>query len=175
MNVNKLHTELLENLFGPIRLVIAKQENELRIVHLYDPNNISRTLGVVRFKNYNTAIIKETHKRILQGELLGKTLMEAKIPCVKSYVSTVNVELPEWLKEDFNTTNGTTSAVYSQITIFDQVQNKSFLYAELFEIIPPDIIHLVPNTKENFQDIDKEMRILLGYADVTVAPNDKNL
>lgn len=175
MNVNKLHTELLENLFGPISLTIAKQENELRIVHLYDPNKISRTLGVVRFKNYNAPIIKETHSRILQGELLGKTLMEAKIPCVKSYVGTVSLQLPDWVKEDFKTTHSTTSGVYSHITIFDQIQNKSFLYAELFEIIPPDIIHLVPNTKNNFQIIDEEMRILLDYADIIAAPNDKTI
>jgi hypothetical protein len=175
MNVNELHTELLENLFGPIRLTIAKQENELRIVHLYDPNDISRTLGVVRFKNFDSPTIKETHKRILQGELLGKTLMEANIPCIKSYVGTVSVQLPDWLKEDFNTTNGTTSAVYSHITIVDQVRNKSFLYAELFEIIPPDIIHLVPNTQSNSKIIDTEMMKLLGYADISPALIDKNL
>jgi len=175
MNVNKLHTDLLESFFGPIRLNILKQENELRIVHLYDSEDISRTLGVVRFRNYDTPTIKETHNRILGGELLGRTLMESGVPYEKSYVSTIRVHLPAWLKKDFKTTHATTSALYSHITLFDQDRNTTILYAELFEIIPPDIIHLIPKTKNNFQLIDKEMITLLDFADITEATINKNL
>jgi len=175
MNVNKLHTDLLENLFGPIRLRILKQENELRIVHLYDLEEISRTLGIVRFRNYDTPTIKEAHHRIVGGELLGKTLMESNIPCQKAYVSTIKVQLPEWLKKEFKTILGTTSALYSHITLLDQDSNTTFLYAELFEIIPPEILHLIPNTQNSQTIIDKEMKTLLGYADITAATIDKNL
>jgi len=175
MNGNKPHTALLENLFGPIRLHIIKQENELRIVHLYDTKDISRTLGVVRFKNFDSPTIKEAHNRIVAGELLGKTLMESDIPHKKSYISTIPVRLPDWLKKDFKTAHSTSPAVYSHITLLDRECNKTFLYAELFEIIPPDIIHLVPNTDNNSKIIDKEMMTLLGYADITPALIDKNL
>lgn len=175
MNGYKSHTALLENLFGPIRLHILKQENEFRIVHLYDDKNVSRTLGVVRFRNFEAPSIKEIHNRIVAGELLGKTLIESRIPYNKSYISTISVHLPEWLKKDFQTTQTTSPAIYSHITLGDLDSNTAFLYAELFEIIPPDIIHLIPHTNFNSKIIDEEMMTLLGYADITAAPIDKKL
>lgn len=147
----------------------------MRIVHLYDGKDISRTLGVVRFRNFDTPTIKETHNKIITGELLGKTLIESGIPYKKSYKSTIPVYLPDWLKKDFKTTHTTSPAIYSHITLLDLDSNKAILYAELFEIIPPDIIHLIPNTHSNPEIIDKEMKTLLGYADITAVLIDKNL
>jgi hypothetical protein len=174
-NGTKLHTALLEKLFGPIQLKISKQENELRIVHLYDSKHISRTLGVVRFKNDTHPIINEAHSRILGGALLGKTLTALNIPYQKSTIFGQAVTLPAWLIRDFDTTQNTTMAIYSQISIQDSSSNEAFVYADLFEIIPPDILHLIPMPQANTKMLEQELIALLGFAGITGVFNDINL
>jgi len=174
-NGTKLHTALLEKLFGPIRLKISKQENELRIVHLYDSNQISRTLGVVRFKNDTHPLITEAHSRISGGELLGQTLASLNIPYQKSTIFGQAVRLPEWLLRDFDTMQRETMAIYSQITIQDSSSNEAFVYADLFEIIPPDILHLIPMPQPNAKMLEQDLITLLGFAGITGVFNDFNL
>jgi hypothetical protein len=145
------------------------------MVHLYDQNQISRTLGIVRFKNSTNPVIKEAHGKILAGELLGRALLYRNITYQKSSVLQHPVLLPEWLRKDFGSNQTTSVANYSQITIQDGSDKGSFLYAELFEIIPPDIIHLIPKPPNNQKTLEKDMITLLGFADITVAFNDTPL
>ena len=175
MNGKQLHTALLEDLFGPIRLHILRQDSELRMVHLYDKYQISRTLGIVRFRNSNNPIIKDAHDSIVAGELLGKTLLDRNISYLKATIFQREVKLPEWLRKDFKSHIATTMANYSQITIQETDGNGSFLYAELFEIIPPDIIHLIPKPLNTQKILDEDLIALLGFADITVVFNDTPL
>ena len=171
----KLHTALLENLFGPIRLHVLKQEGALRMVHLFDENDISRTLGVVRFRNTTHPLIQEAHARILKGELLGKTLLAFDIPYTKTGICQYKVELPEWIRKDFMSDQKNTGANYSLITVEDQAQGKSFTYAELFEIIPPQILDLVPQPQNGHRPNDADCTDLLGYADIKIHCNKSQL
>lgn len=175
MNSRKLHTALLEELFGPIYLRILKQEGSLRMVHLLDENKISRTMGIVHFRNTDHPVIKAAHGCILAGALLGKTLHERDIPYSKDMLYQLEVCLPEWVSRDFLSDRETTVANYSKITIEDRVSGKRFLYADLFEIIPPEIIHLVPKPPMTHQAEAEDCSDLLNFAGITMALNDSEL
>jgi hypothetical protein len=172
MNGKKLHTALLEDLFGPIRLRILKQENPYRMVHLLDKDQISRTMGIVRFRNTDHPVIEAAHGRIVAGELLGKTLLEGQIPYTKATLFQYDVCLPEWVSKDFMSDQNTTVANYSRITIEDRSNGTDFLYAELFEIIPPEIIHLIPKPPMTHKATEEDCVNLLSFAGITVALND---
>ncbi|HMB65038.1 MAG TPA: hypothetical protein VKN36_18300 [Eudoraea sp.] len=175
MKGSKLHTALLEQEFGQIRLHILKQENEWRMVHLYDEEYISRTMAIVRFNNYANPVIKASHARIFEGELLGMTLLKDDIPYEKSAAARVAVTLPDWLKAEFRSSVDITMGLYSQISILDRDKNEVFLYADLFEIIPPDILHLFPGTGKMPDIPDKEMISLLNFAGIKTAPTEPNI
>lgn len=145
------------------------------MVHLYDAEHISRTMAIVRFKNYANPVIKSTHARIFEGELLGMSLLKDDIPFEKSAATRVTVTLPAWLKAEFRSSVNTTMGFYSQISILDRNKNEVFLYANLFEIIPPDIIHLFPGTGNKPDTPDKEMISLLNFANIKTAPTEPNL
>ncbi len=172
MKVKKLHTALLEEIFGPIRLHILKQENELRMIHLFDRDKVSRTLAVVRFRNTQHPLIVKAHGLIVSGELLGKTLVDGGIPYTKDLMFQCSVCLPEWVKRDFNTEQSHSVANYSQISIRNGAPGKSFLYAEIFEIIPPEIIHLIPKPPLTHLTPEEDRAELLGFAGITVALKD---
>ncbi len=172
MNVKKLHTALLEELFGPIFLRILQQDHTLRIVHLMDKERISRTLGIVRFRNTEHPLIAAAHGRITAGELLGKTLVDGGIPYTKDLMFQCGVCLPEWVKRDFKTDQNHSVANYSQISIRNGAPGQSFLYAEIFEIIPPEIIHLIPKPPLTHLTPEEDRADLLGFAGITVALKD---
>ena len=115
MDYESLHTCALEKLFGPIEGQIIRQDENIRIVHLRDEKGNSRTLGVVRFLNVDSKSLQDAHSKILAGGLLGKTLHESDIDFDKEIISAFHVKLPDWLKKDFNTQQGSSLALFSKI------------------------------------------------------------
>ena len=140
MIYQKLHTYTLEKLFGTIHNQVIKQNNTIRMVHLMDSNEISRTLGVVKFEKVNDDILVP-HNKIRNGAMLGKTLLEFNVDFDKQFIGTIDVELPEWLKNDFNTREKHSKAFLSRILIKTKETVEDTTYAELIEVIPPEIIH----------------------------------
>ncbi len=175
MNGIKLHTALLEELFGPIRLRILRQEDPLRMVHLLDKDQVSRTMGIVHFRNTDHPLIKAAHACILGGALLGKTLLDREIPYSKDTLFQIKVCLPAWVSQDFKSDRDITVANYSRITVEDHSNGTHFLYADLFEIIPPEIIHLVPKPPMTHQAAAEDCANLLSFAGITLALNDTEL
>ena len=167
MNIEKLHTKLLEAIFGPIKLHILRQEDNFRIVHLYDQANISRTLGIVRFADYLHPMLNGTHHKIMAGHLLGQTLSQAKIPYTKTTISRIQLSLPDWLQKEFRSNEIKALALYSHIYILEQSADAPFLYADLFEIITPDMPDYPISPDKTTTVITKEMISLLNLAGFT--------
>lgn len=169
MKYKNLHTFSLEEIFGSIKNQIIKQNDTVRMVHLMDENNISRTLGVVRFLNSNEVFLKDVHQKILSGDMLGKTLFEANIDFDKEFLGAINVELPNWLKKDFNTDQDKSLAFFSKIIINSNLANgDDYIYSELIEVIPPEIMDSFPDKTKQFQGINSSVRTLLKAADLKV-------
>jgi len=140
MKYKNLHTHALEQLYGPISLNILKQDETIRIVELRDGKGMSRTLAIVKFLDIHGDALKKAHNKVINGGLLGKTLLDFKIDFDKEYMGSVEVKLPKWLKNDFNTDKDFTVGFMSNIWINDTSGKKSrFLFSEIVEIIPPEL------------------------------------
>ena len=140
MNRKNLHTNRLEQLFGPISLHILKQEAPIRIVELKDGNGLCRTLAIVRFLDVHGKVLKEAYKIILGGELLGKTLVDFEIDFEREYVGSIPVKLPNWLKKDFKSKENEGVAFVSNIWVNDEtVLPSKFVFTEIIEIIPNEL------------------------------------
>lgn len=167
MNTTNLHTSTLEKLYGPISCEIIRQDNEIRIVHLRDKKDISRTVGVVRFYNTDHHPLKAVHKTILAGGLLGKTLQQYKIDYKKEIIGAVPVRLPDWIKTEFITDDEHSMALISKI-IVPVSSVKPMLYTVIIEVLPPDLSSGHVQDIIRKQDIDHDILPLFELADLII-------
>lgn len=159
MNETNLHSSRLERLVGKISCELISQEGEIRKVHLLDSKGISKTLGIVKFYEVQGAELQNAHRRIVSGELLGKTLFDANIDFKKTYQGHVPVVLPEWLQNDFDTGESSSIALCSKIYINSHNgQEHNVLYANIIEVIPPtllmDFLKVAPPLAHTEKDIE---------------------
>lgn len=169
MKDKNLHTHTLEKLFGPISILIKKQNENIRIVELKDDKNFCRTLAIVRFLDVHGEVLKEAHKTILSGKLLGKTLHDFKIDFDKKYSGSLQILLPEWLRRDFKTTNVLGMAFFSKIWINDEsLKSQKFVFAEIIEIIPEDIKNSFKYKIKPLQKINSSILELLKEANIEI-------
>lgn len=174
MNLENLHTSTLEKLFGAIDLRIIRQDEDVRIVQLNDENGISRTLGIVKFFNIENDLLVEVHEKILEGGLLGKTLFDSNINFDKKFIGTLQVKLPQWLKNDFDTEQDSSFAIISKISIYnDRLSNDKLLYSELIEIIPPELTDVFIDKTKQLENISLNVLSLFKSANLEVIKLDK--
>jgi hypothetical protein len=176
MNYENLHTSTLERLFGPIKLRIISVDDGFRITELYDSKGTSRTLGIVRFLNINGQSLKAAHNKILKGELLGKTLFDSNIEFGKEYIGSCRVKLPDWLKKDFKTKAENGIGIYSKILVHVSSESEGkLLYAEIIEIIPPELKHEFTDKVKPLNKISKNLLSLLKAANLEVVKFENEL
>jgi hypothetical protein len=155
MNYKNLHTDSLEQLFGPISLHILKQNKTIRIVELKDKDKLCRTFAIVKFLNINGKTLKEAHDKIFKGELLGKTLCDFKINFDREFIGSVQVKLPDWLKDHFKTTEDISFGFISNIWVNDDsVEPDRFVFSKIIEIIPPELKQEFFHNIKPIQNID---------------------
>jgi hypothetical protein len=167
MNSKRLHTASLEELYGPISCEIIRQDNEIRIVHLRDKKDVSRTVGVVRFYNTDHKPIKAVHQTILAGGLLGKTLQQSKVHYEKHIVGVVPVILPDWIQNNFRTNEEHSVAVISMINI-DSSSGSPLRYTAIIEVLPPDLSSGYEQNIIRKQDIEHDILPLFELADLNI-------
>ena len=167
MNETNLHSSRLERLVGKISCELISQEGDMRKVHLRDSAGISKTLGIVRFANVNGENLINAHRRIIKGDLLGKTLYEARIDFDKLYLGYVRVELPDWLRKEFanNATQGI--ALFSRIFVNGTNGHEhNNLYADVIEVIPPSLQNDFVNVAPLLADLEKGLEAMLLAAGI---------
>lgn len=173
MESHELHTYTLENLFGPMHNKLIRQDDELRMVHLMDEQNISRTLGIVRFKEIDGKLIEKVHFEIAQGEMLGKTLLEHEIDFDKEFIGARDIELPEWLLKEFHSDNKYSKAFFSRIWVNNSDTGIKELYAEIIEAIPFEISNEFPSKKEQLLEVESVWEPLLRAAKIKLVSYEK--
>jgi hypothetical protein len=169
MNIENLHTHALEQLFGPISLHILKQNETIRIVELKDRDDLCRTLAIVRFLKIKGKSLKEAHNRIVKGELLGKTLTDFKIDFEREFIGSVQVKLPDWLKDNFNTTEDFGYGFISHIWVKDNsAVPDRFIFSEIIEIIPPELKNKFNQHIKPINTVDLEFLEMLEEAKIEI-------
>jgi len=169
MDIERLHSSTLEKLYGEIEGDIIKQDEHFRIVRLKDNQSKTRTLGVVRFIDVDSVVLKIAHPKILAGGMLGKTLLDALVPFDKELIGSFMVTLPLWAKKEFKTQNDLSLVIYSKILVQGSAQlPDKFVYAKLIEIIPPGLTHEFKNKIKPINNIDDDLHRLVDAVDLSI-------
>ena len=167
MNIENLHTNRLEKLFGPITLHILEQNESIRIVELKDKNKLCRTFAIVKFMNINGEILKEAHDKIVKGELLGKTLCDYNIDFDREFIGSLQVKLPDWLKFDFKTNENEGFGFVSNIWVNDDsVEPNRFVFSKIIEVIPKELKKEFIHNIKPLQHLDLKILAMLNEAKI---------
>ncbi len=146
--VEKLHTDILEDKYGPIHAVVLRHDNvremkagseRIREARLVDENNILRTyaLTFLTYDRGNTEIAA-IDDEIRQGGSIGKTFRDHGYVVKKNVLDVFVVEvLPNWMQEDFQTNSPKAKA---RLTEFYAKKDKMtpLIYGTVLEIYSPD-------------------------------------
>lgn len=169
MNIKNLHTQALEQLFGPISLHILKQNESIRIVELRDKHKLNRTFAIVKFLNIKGKVLIEAHDKIVKGELLGKTLCDYKIDFDREFIGSVKVKLPEWLKNDFKTNEDEGYGFISNIWVNDDsVEPNRFVFSKIIEVIPNELKQEFIHNIKPLKHLDLKILGMLDEAKIEV-------
>src|SRR3989337_2981879 len=99
----RLHTEVLQDVYGRISVQVLNDDNLTREVLLLDQQNIARTYALT-IKNTEWAWNKEmqaVNAAIRGGEAIGKAFKVNGFSICKNIIDVYVVNLPGWLQDTF--------------------------------------------------------------------------
>jgi len=136
--VDRLHTDVLEEKYGPITSEIIKHDNNIRISHLIDENIISRTFAITFFpKKGLKGQVATIDKDIRKGTPIGKAFRKKGYAVRKNVIDVYIEKLPKWLKEAFKTKENFAKARLSEFYT-KKKSTKPIIYGTVVEIYSPN-------------------------------------
>ena len=152
-NLNKkLHTDVLEQKYGPIHADVVKHDSEVREVNMLDKDNVSRTYALTFFvfdKN-NTEVV-EIDEKIKNGGLIGKTFREYGYEVRKNVIAVFVTDLPEDLREKMQTKESEAKIRLSEFYA-KKADTEPLIYGIVSEIYSPDFRPAEVNEVDQKQD-----------------------
>lgn len=145
----QLHTEVLQDVYGPINIQVLNDDNRIREILLTDQQGIARTYALT-IKNTEWAWNKEMQRvnaAIRAGEAIGKTFKANGFSIRKNIIDVFVVKLPEWLRNAFAHNSEMAKARISEFLV--KKNQLIFNYGLITEIYSPDF----RNAALNAQDI----------------------
>lgn len=134
----KLHTDILEEKYGPISAKILKHNDKLRKAHLIDQKKISRTFALTFFpKKFTEKEIKKINELIKKGGAIGKIFRKYKYSIRKNVLEVYILKIPKWLKQDFKTNSNFAKVRISEFYAKKRSSNP-IIYGIVAEIYSPD-------------------------------------
>jgi len=135
--INKLHTDVLQEKYGPISSIVLKHNKQIRAAHLVDKKGISRTFALTFFPKIMDSHIKKIDKEISLGNPIGSTFREHGYIIRKNVIDVFVIEIPKWLQDSFMTkekyAKGRLSEFYAK-----KNEDKPIIYGIVIEIYSPD-------------------------------------
>jgi hypothetical protein len=110
----KLHTDVLEEKYGPISAVVIKHNAKYRESLLVDSKGIARTYALTFFEPWKNKEITAINEKIKQGEAIGKAFREKGYIIRKNVLDVFIIALPAWLKKEFHTESNKAKARLSE-------------------------------------------------------------
>jgi hypothetical protein len=147
-----LHTDVLENEYGPIRIRLLHQDQEFRVVHLVDGEDISRTFAITVFPaEGHSSSIAEVNRKIKNGESLGRAFRDSGYDVRKNVLKVLIIKQPEWLTAAFRD-----QKIYAKARISEflarKVSEPIEFYGTVLEVYPssfrPSIISATDKLQE---------------------------
>lgn len=147
----RLHTEVLEDRYGPISVQVLSDDNITREVLLMDRLCIARTYAMT-IRNGEWARNNEmqaVNNYILAGEAIGKAFRSHGFSICKNIIDVYLMNLPLWLKTAFSHNGETAKARISEFLV--KRNHLIFNYGLITEIYSPDFRKPVINDQDNVQ------------------------
>jgi hypothetical protein len=135
--VNKLHTDVLEEKYGPISSVVLKHDKIIRAAHLVDRKGVCRTFALTFFPKNTDKRIFNINNEISSGKPIGVTFREHGYIIRKNVIDVFVIEIPKWLKGAFKTREKYAKARLSEFYA-KRKDESPIIYGIVIEIYSPD-------------------------------------
>lgn len=142
--VDRLHTDVLEEKYGEIHSKILIHDNTLRLAHLVDSKEISRTFAITIFSKGWTSDIKKINQEIKKGQPIGKAFRKHEYAIRKNVLEVYKIKIPKWLQQNFHTKENYAKARLSEF--YAKKKGRApVIYGIVVEIYSPDFRKAVIN------------------------------
>lgn len=147
----KLHTEVLEEKYGKITLLVLHDDDDTREVLLADQQNIARTYALtIRSSGWRRRKeIVAVNEAIRAGEPIGQAFKSRGYIISKNVLAVYTMRLPEWLRQAFMVDD-----YFGKIRITEfivKAQQSDIRYGYVAELYSPDFRRPVVNTYDRAQ------------------------
>ena len=150
--IKKLHTDVLEEKYGPIHAEVVRHDDEVREAHLVDENGISRTyaLTFLTFDRSNEEMVK-INEEIKAGGSIGKVFREHGYEVRKNVIKVYVVTLSGKIKNAFRVESDKAKARLSEFYAAKD-GTPPVIYGIVTEIYSPDFRPAEVNEEDLKQD-----------------------
>ncbi|MBU0907156.1 MAG: hypothetical protein KKD18_01715 [Nanoarchaeota archaeon] len=148
--INRLHTDVLEEKYGPISARVIIHDDKIRESHLVDTLGVSRTYAITFFQKTQKKEIEKINNEIKTGVPIGKAFRNQEYSIRKNVISVYLVTLPHWLKKTFGTAENKAKARLSEF--YARKGNaEPIIYGTVVEVYSPDFRPAEINTTDKQQ------------------------
>ncbi len=154
---DRLHTDVLEDTYGPITINVLRHTATIREAHLIDRKGISRTYAITFFPKKLAKEIAGINDEIKKGESIGKAFRKEGYLIRKNVIDVFIVQIPSWLQKAFKTKETYAKTRLSEFYACQKNKTPT-IYGTVAEIYSPDfreasinntdIKQMNPSTKE---------------------------
>jgi len=149
----KLHTDVLEEKYGPVHSEVVRHDDEVREAHLIDAQGISRTYAITFFtfdrSNEELCTIDD---EIRQGGLIGKVFRDHGYEIRKNVIEVFLIDLPDAIKSKMKTDSAQAKVRLAEFYA-KKLGETPIIYGVVSEIYSPDFrpaeINEVDKQQEN--------------------------
>lgn len=146
----RLHTDVLEEQYGPIHAEVLRHDDKVREVHLADSKGISRTYALTFFFGQHIPEIKKIDNDIRAGKPIGKTFREYGYEVRKNVIDVYAIEIPKWLQDAFKE-----KSKYAKARLSEFYAKKNgdapVIYGTVVEIYSPNFRPAIVNEADHSQ------------------------
>jgi hypothetical protein len=175
--VDRLHTDVLEDKYGPIHAEVIRHDKYVREAHLVDEKRISRTFAITFFPaEWQQKAVYEINQNIMDGLPIGKAFRAHGYLIRKNVLDVIILKMPPWLRKDFKTRRMYAKARLSEF-IAKKERGLPILYGTVAEIYSPDFRPAEVNEVDRMQmnaTIDSLEKEGLGISEVWKRLDGKN-
>jgi hypothetical protein len=172
MTKSILHTDALEERYGPIRAIVMRhdpltEKERVREAKLVDNNGILRTYALTFLTENNTdPELMEIDEKIHEGALMGRTFRDHGYEITRDVFAEFILPIPSWMQNEFRVTQKNACAKLMEF----RVQKKpkiSFLYGVLLEIYSPDFCDPINFEIKNNKNALEKANVAPFYKKIT--------
>lgn len=133
-----LHTDILEQKYGPVSARVLRHDSRVRESHLVDPQGVSRTYALTFFPHEKrSSDIAAIDSEIRSGKPIGKTFREHGFEIRKNVIHVFILRLPDWLRKAFDRKEGFAKARLSEF-LARKEKGQAIVYGTVLEVYSPD-------------------------------------